>query len=167
MRARRALFCRSHAIEAWANDPAWNFHLRTPVNETRSPEPNKLSGVVFFYYEDLGPAADWYEHVIGFRKIHDEDWVKIFEVVPGCRLGLVSGGGATLKPVLEKGAMFSVETDDVEGWYRRLSTRDGSNILRPIDDAAQGAIRSFFLEDPGGYLLEFFTWRTGDDTPAR
>ena len=52
--------------------------------------------------------------------------------------------------------MVSLVTDEVDAWYDRLRGRDDVVFLKHIGDG--GGIRSFMLEDPGGYTIEFFQW---------
>lgn len=112
----------------------------------------------FFYYHDLPAASDWYEHKIGLRKVADEGWVIIFEVTPTAFIGLVNATGGTLRPAAEKGVLLSLETPDLEVWYARLKATEGSNVTQDIEIGAKGLIEEFRLQDPGGYVVEFFRW---------
>lgn len=130
--------------------------------DTKSQDGSGLriaGGVTFFYYQDLAKAADWYEHKLGFRRVADEGWVVIIEITPTSFIGLVNATDGTLRPIAEKGALLSIETPDLEGWYERLTATPGSNITQDIEIGAQGKIDEFRLEDPGGYTVEFFRWR--------
>ena len=52
--------------------------------------------------------------------------------------------------------MVSIVTSDVDGWYARVADNPSVRKLKPVAD--RGPIRSFMLEDPGGYTVEFFQW---------
>lgn len=123
------------------------------------PLPRIAGSVPFFYYQDLKVAAEWYEHQIGLRKVTDEGWVIIFEVTPTAFIGLVNATDGTLRPAAEKGVLLSLETPDLEAWYKRFKRIEGSNIIQDIEIGAQGLIEEFRLRDPGGYVVEFFRWR--------
>ena len=79
--------------------------------------PSVAAGVTFFYYDDLDEAADWYENKLGLNKLTDEGWVVIFELTDSSHLGLVNATDGSLKPTENKGAMFSIDTFDLEAWY--------------------------------------------------
>lgn len=130
--------------------------------DTKSQDQETLriaGGVPFFYYQDLAKAADWYEHELGFRKVADEGWVVIIEITPTSFIGLVNASDGTLRPMEAKGALLSIETPDLEAWYEQLAAKPGSNITQDIEIGAKGVIDEFRLEDPGGYVVEFFRWR--------
>ena len=39
-------------------------------------------------------------------------------------------------------------------------------VLKPIADSSTNPIRAFLIEDPGGYTIEFFSWKKVVDTEA-
>jgi len=121
--------------------------------------PSIAAGVPFFYYQDLASAADWYEHKLGLEKTTDEGWVVIFRLTPTSYIGLVNATDGTLRPAAEKGAMLSIETRELEAWYRRLKETQGVEMVSGIEDGAKGMIDKFIVRDPGGYLIEFFRWK--------
>ena len=125
----------------------------------KSAAPTIKAGVPFFYYHNLEEAAAWYEHKLGLKKHADEDWVVIFELNPSSHIGLVNASSGAMQPTKEKGAMLSIETDDLEGWYEKLQSTEGINMINGIEVGAQGLIDEFTVQDPGGYTVEFFRWR--------
>ena len=128
---------------------------------TKSQNTSELrisGGVPFFYYQDLAVAADWYEHTLGLRKVADEGWVAIIEITPTSFIGLVNATDGTLRPAAEKGAVLSIETPDLEAWHEKLTATPGSNITQNIEIGAKGKIEEFRMQDPGGYVVEFFRW---------
>ncbi len=119
----------------------------------------RIAGTVpFFYYSDLAAAADWYENKLGLRRVTDEGWVVIFEVAPTAFIGLVNASDGTLRPAREKGVLLSIETPDLVAWYNRLKAVEGINMKQGIKVGAKGMIEEFRLQDPGGYIVEFFRW---------
>ena len=123
-------------------------------------KPSIAAGVTFFYYDDLNEAADWYENKLGLNKITDEGWVVIFEWTDSLHLGLVNATEGTLKPTEDKGAMYSIETAELEAWYEKLKDVDGINMMQGIQESTNGMIEVFSITDPGGYIVEFFRWRS-------
>jgi|GEM_PF-196449 len=126
-----------------------------------TPAPSIAGGVPFFYYHDLAKAADWYEHKLGLKKYADEGWVVIFELTPSSYIGLVDATGGSLRPIEDKGALLSIETEDLEAWYERLRNINGINMIHGIETGGHGLIEEFRMTDPGGYIVEFFRWRMG------
>jgi len=118
-----------------------------------------------FYYDDLGPAREWYLRALGLRPTYDDGWVVILEFGPGMQLALVDGKRGFLKPVADKGTMLSIETDDLDGWYARAARAPGTRWLKgrevtstPPGLTEQKDITQFRLVDPGGYIVEFYRW---------
>ena len=121
--------------------------------------PPLSSTVTMFYYEDNGPAAHFYGEVLGLEKALDWDWIKFYKTGPASSVGLVTEGDGGWHKVQESNAvMLSLVTEDVDAWYERVTMHDDLLILKDIGDG--GPIRSFLLEDPGGYTVEFFEWLT-------
>lgn len=114
----------------------------------------------FFYYHDLREAADWYQNKLGLSKLTEEDWVVIFELTDTSYIGLVNATGGTLRPTEEKGALLSIETAELEAWYEKLKNIDGINMIHGIEGDDDGMIEEFRMADPGGYIVEFFRWRS-------
>ena len=126
-----------------------------------APVPTLDSQVTMFYYDDLDRPARFYGETLGFEKTLDWEWVKFFRTGPSSSVGLVrSGDGAWHKPQRRNAVMLSLVTDDVDLWYERVRAKPGVVVLKDIGEG--GGIRSFLLEDPGGYTVEFFQWLDGN-----
>lgn len=133
---------------------AQGFASQPPAN------PSVAAGVTFFYYDDLDEAADWYENKLGLIKLTDEGWVVIFELTDSSHLGLVNATEGSLKPTENKGAMFSIDTAELEAWHEKLKDVEGINMKQGIQESTNGMIEVFSIMDPGGYIIEFFRWRS-------
>ena len=133
---------------------AQGFASQPPAN------PSVAAGVTFFYYDDLDEAADWYENKLGLNKLTDEGWVVIFELTDSSHLGLVNATEGSLKPTENKGAMFSIDTAELEAWHEKLKDIDGINMRQGMQESTNGMIEVFSITDPGGYIIEFFRWRS-------
>jgi hypothetical protein len=115
-----------------------------------------------FYYKDNGPAAHFYGDVLGLEEELDWDWIKFYKTGPASSVGLVTEGDGGWHKVQDRNSvMLSLVTADVDAWYEHVSQHDDLNILKDISDG--GPIRSFLLEDPGGYTVEFFEWLTSPE----
>lgn len=115
------------------------------------------SSVTMFYYKDIEPAARFYGEILGLENYLDWDWVQFYKTGPASYVGLVTEGEGAWHKVREKNSvMLSLVSDDVDGWYERLRESGEVTFLKDVGNG--GPIRSFLLEDPGGYTVEFFQW---------
>ena len=119
--------------------------------------PTLSSQTTMFYYKDLSAADRFYGESLGLEKTLDWDWVKFYKTGPASTVGLVTEGDGAWHQVQEKNAvMLSLVTEEVDAWYARISGKSDVKVLKELGDG--GPIRSFLLEDPGGYTVEFFQW---------
>lgn len=143
-----------------------NLRFRTAANveadcttrqEINRMRPTTDEQVVMFYYKNLDAADRFYGEILGFEKTLDEDWVKFYKTSATSTVGLVMEGEGAWHRVQEKNAvMLSIVTHEVDAWYNTLQQKDDVTFLKEISDG--GLVRSFLLEDPGGYTVEFFEW---------
>lgn len=113
--------------------------------------------ITMLYYEDLDAATRFYGETLGLEKTFDWDWIRFYRTGPSSSVGIVrEGGGAWHEAQPVNAVMLSLVTSDVDAWYARIRDKEDVVILKDIDDG--GGIRSFLLEDPGGYTVEFFEW---------
>lgn len=113
--------------------------------------------VTMFYYEDIDAATRFYGDILGLENTLDWTWVRFFRTGPSSTVGLVTEGDGGWHKVQDSNAvMLSLVTEDVDAWYAALGSRDDVPILKPIGNS--GPVRSFLMEDPGGYTVEFFQW---------
>lgn len=136
-----------------------NATVLTTVSAADDGRPAIAGSLPFFYYNDLPAAADWYRNKLGLKPLTEEDWVVIFELNASSYIGLVKAGSGLLKPTEDKGAIFSIDTPDLEAWWDRLKDMEGINIKNGIRTGADGMIESFSVYDPEGYIVEFFRWK--------
>ena len=137
-----------------------NLMVLLPGSAAQNTNPSIAGVVPFFYYNNLREAADWYENKLGFKKVTEEDFVVIFEISNTAYLGLVNATGGSLQPTEEKGVLLSIETAELESWYEKLNAVDGINMIQGIVESDNGMIEEFRMIDPGGYIIEFFRWRS-------
>jgi catechol 2,3-dioxygenase-like lactoylglutathione lyase family enzyme len=128
--------------------------------EVAAVEPPRFKEqYVMLYYPDITAAARFYGGVMGLTATLDEEWVKLYEVLPGSFIGVVREGGTAYHTAQEKNAvMVSLVTDDVDGWYARFKEAADTPILLEIYDSTSVPIRAFLVADPGGYTVEIFQW---------
>ena len=127
------------------------------MTECLASAPSLSSSVTMLYYKDIGPAARFYGDILGLELELDWDWIRFYKTGPASSVGLVTEGDGAWHEVREQNAvMLSLVTEDVDAWYQRIAGRADVIVLKDIGDG--GPIRSFLLEDPGGYTVEFFEW---------
>ncbi|MEZ4664668.1 MAG: VOC family protein [Caldilineaceae bacterium] len=111
------------------------------------------SQVTFLYYDDLAPVVDFYENILEFELVEDQQWAKIYRTSGSSFIGLVDGTRGFRKPLANSAVLCTLVVDDVPGWYERLKAR-GVKILREPQVYAEIQVHCFFFEDPGGYAYE-------------
>lgn len=127
------------------------------TEEVDSMELTTDAQVVMFYYKNLADADRFYGEILGLEKTLDYDRVKFYKTSANGTVGLVAEGDGAWHQVQDKNAvMLSIVTSEVDAWYDMLRQKDGVVFLKEIGDG--GPIRSFLIEDPGSYTVEFFEW---------
>ncbi len=115
---------------------------------------------VMLYYEDLEAPAAFYGDLLGLEAVMDEEWVKLYRVLPHSFIGVNKGGeeGKTWhQPQEHNAVMVSIVTEDVDAWYEVIKQSE-VEILKDIHNHPSVPIRAFLVADPGGYTVEFFQW---------
>jgi len=142
---------------------------RLPIRTTSSGQadcvpatPPLTEQITMLYYEDIAAAAHFYGEVLGLKKTFDWDWVRFYTTGPSSSVGVVrEGEGAWHETQASNAVMLSLVTSDVDTWYAKVKDREEAVVLKELGNG--GGIRSFMLEDPGGYTVEFFEWLPADD----
>jgi predicted enzyme related to lactoylglutathione lyase len=114
---------------------------------------NFQSQITFLYFKDLQPAAYFFEDVMGFEKVDDQEWARLYRVGGNAFVGAVSGEKAFHQPQEKSAVLVTLAVDDVPAWYAYLQGR-GIKILREMQDRKDNQVRCFFIEGPGGYAFE-------------
>jgi len=123
----------------------------------RQDIPSLDSQVTMLYYKNFDDAVHFYGSTLGLEMEFDWPWIKFFKTGPSSSVGIVAEGeGAWHKAQETNAVMLSLVTSEVDAWNDRLKDRDDVTFLKEIGDG--GGIRSFMLQDPGGYTVEFFEW---------
>lgn len=122
--------------------------------------PPYTGAITFFYYDKLEAAVCWYRDVIGLEPLMVEDWMALFQVTPGHRLGLVGASEGSQSPIegSNKGTMLSIETDCLEDWHKRFLEAGADGLDGGFQPGCRGRTIEFRVRDPGGYYIEFFRW---------
>jgi catechol 2,3-dioxygenase-like lactoylglutathione lyase family enzyme len=121
----------------------------------------RIGGVMtIFYYEDVAPAIAFYEHVLGFEKVLDLGWGATFRVAGQSFLTVVDSEGGCQRAIAgpNKGAILSIETDDLEAWRAKLESAGVISLEADLKSGCDGRSIEFHVRDPGDYVVEFFHW---------
>jgi len=115
--------------------------------------------ITFFYYDDLERASKFYGDVMGFEKVIDVDFAKVYKAAENTHVGLVDGKRGFLKAAEDKPVMLSFMVDDVDSWHRHLQGR-GVKIDQPPKQADYLRMKVLLFKDPEGYVLEILQFLT-------
>lgn len=111
------------------------------------------SQITFLYYQNLQSAQYFYEELLGLRLAQDQGWAKIYQLNGTAFIGIVDEAYGSLKTQPENAVMVSLVVDDVAGWYAYIQTC-GIAIYKPLAHSAELNMDYFFIQDPGGYVIE-------------
>jgi catechol 2,3-dioxygenase-like lactoylglutathione lyase family enzyme len=127
------------------------------MEETSSEALDIQANSVFFYYPDLEEAETFYGTLLGFEKVLDYGFAKIFQLSPSTFIGLVDETKGMHYPSEPKSVTLSFVTNEIDQWYRYLTERDVP-MRSPLNDSSRIPIKGFVALDPAGYFLEFETF---------
>ena len=111
------------------------------------------SQITFLYYDDLQMASEFYEDVMGFELVEDQEWTRIYRVNAGAYLGIVAGEKGFHRPQDKTAVLITLLVNDVVKWYEYLEAK-GVKMLTGLEEKEDIQVRCFFFEDSGGYALE-------------
>lgn len=112
-----------------------------------------------FYYKDIAAARRFYGGILGLKATFNDEWVTLYEVLPGALLGVVQEGGTAFHPArAENSVMLSLVTVDVDRWHARLKEFPDVSFVKEPYNHEKVPIRALLVTDPGGYTVEFFQW---------
>ncbi len=119
--------------------------------------PKAKGFITFLYYDQLKEAAAFYEDILGFEVIDDQQWARIYRVEGSAYLGIVAGEKGFHRPKADSAVLLTLVVDDVDSWYDKL-TAQGVPVLRELETHEDIQVRCFFIQDPGGYAIEIQTF---------
>ncbi len=112
-----------------------------------------------FYYKDIAGARRFYGDILGLTPTYNDEWVTLYQVLPGALLGVVQEGGTAYHPARsENSVMLSLVTDNVDRWHEKLQAHPDIPMVKAPYNHDKVPIRAMLVRDPGGYTVEFFQW---------
>lgn len=116
------------------------------------------SQITFLYTENLAKSAPFYEDVLGLPLAVDQGSCRIYRIVGSqAYIGLCERA----EPRTKDGLIFTIVTQDVDGWYERITSK-GITCEYPPKLNETYHIYHFFVRDPSGYLIEVQRFATED-----
>jgi predicted enzyme related to lactoylglutathione lyase len=106
--------------------------------------------VTFFYCEDLEKTSQFYQNVFNLEMVLDQGTCRIFRVCGDAFVGFCQ---KEEPPTDKSSVIFTLVTQDVDGWYRHLSEHS-VQIEKPPTENPIYNIYQMFVRDPNGYLIE-------------
>jgi len=112
---------------------------------------------VFLYYENLPGAQEFYEEILGLKRVLDYGFATIHQISPTTYVSLVDETWGMHKTTQPKTVTLSFITEEVDAWYQYLIEKD-VQIHHALGNATRHPTRGFVAYDPEGYFLEFETF---------
>jgi catechol 2,3-dioxygenase-like lactoylglutathione lyase family enzyme len=106
--------------------------------------------VTFLYCEDLERTAKFYESIFNLEMVLDQGNCRIYRVCENAFLGFCQKAEA---PADKSSVIFTLVTQDVDGWYRHLVEQE-VQVEKPPTENPIYNIYQMFVRDPDGYLIE-------------
>lgn len=107
--------------------------------------------ITFLYTRDLQRTSRFYSAVMGLKLVLQQEGCRIWQVTETAFLGFCERDNAPLDE--SNNVIFTFVTDDVDGWFQRLSAMGVKFTKAPAENPIYD-IYNCFLRDPNGYLLE-------------
>jgi len=107
--------------------------------------------VTFLYTQDLERSAAFYGQTLGLTMVLDQGGCRIFRSSANAFVGVCQSREAG--PANPDGVIVTFVTEDVDGWYDKLTAR-GVTFDAPPRENTDYNIYHCFLRDPDGYKIE-------------
>ena len=112
---------------------------------------------VFLYYENLSRAQEFYEEILGLKRVLDYGFATIHQISPTTNVSLVDETRGMHKTTQPKTVTLSFITEEIDAWYQFLIGKD-VQMHHPLGNATRHPTRGFVAYDTEGYFLEFETF---------
>ena len=112
---------------------------------------NFEQSITFLYTRDLATTSHFYSEVMQIPLILDQGDCRVWQITETAFIGFCERETAPTEP--STNLIFTLVTDDVDGWHTRLVAA-GADITKPPTLNEKYNIYHIFFRDPNGYLLE-------------
>jgi len=110
--------------------------------------------IAFIYYRNLATGIDFYENILGFTRIIDQGWCKIYQISDSGYLGIVDEKKGMQNWHADKTVQICIRVPDVLPWYDYCSELELKNMSE-LFVSDELMIKAFVFDDPEGYQVEF------------
>jgi catechol 2,3-dioxygenase-like lactoylglutathione lyase family enzyme len=110
---------------------------------------------VFFYYEDVEAAAEFYRETMGFRIVADYGFAKIVQVASKSFITLVDETKGMHSAAEPKTTAIALVTNELDEWWDYIQTQDIEMRSTEYKVVEGRPHHGFVAIDPEGYFLEF------------
>jgi len=119
------------------------------------PHPSIDAQITFIYTTSLERSAGFYERMLGLRLAVDQGGCRIYHVSGASYVGVCQRAAEDIQlpSAGKRSVILTLVTEEVDAWYRRLTTL-GVMFESPPRSNPEYGIYHVFLRDPNGYLLE-------------
>lgn len=125
------------------------------MNKRPSLKMNKAEKLIaFIYYKNLDKGIDFYENVLGFSRIIDQGWCKIYQISDSGYLGIVDEKKGMQNWHADKTVQICIRVPDVGPWYE-YCREQGLHNMSQMFVSEELKIKAFVFDDPEGYQIEF------------
>ncbi|MFO7626784.1 MAG: VOC family protein [Candidatus Fermentibacteraceae bacterium] len=105
--------------------------------------------ITFGYTRNMEETHLFYNGLLKLPMVLDQGRCRIYRVSPGGFIGFCEG----TRPDPENSVMITLVTDDVDGWFGRVSS-EGHTVIKAPAMNPEFKIYHCFVKDPSGYTVE-------------
>jgi predicted enzyme related to lactoylglutathione lyase len=109
--------------------------------------------ITWLYYKDLPKAIHFYEEVMGFERVVDQGWSKIYKIRNGAYVGLVDESKGYHRAHEAKPVILCMNVHDADAWWNKLK-ENGVELEEQPEESERLKIKVFMFKDPEGYVIE-------------
>jgi len=109
--------------------------------------------ITFFYYNNLQRAENFYSSIMGFKKVIDVSYAKVFKISEGAHIGIVNSKDGYIKPSKDKPVMLTIIVEDIESWLHSL-TEKGIKLKEELVTRPKPNMTTMIITDPEDYVIE-------------
>ena len=124
----------------------------------RAKELGIKATILWMYYKDMAAIQKFYEEVMGFERVVDQGWAKIYANSKTGFIGPVDETKGMHRSTEKKGVTASWFTANVDAWFEYLKGQESFRLRTPEILDESGKVRVFVGYDPEGYFLELDTF---------
>lgn len=141
----------------WIASSATGSEAQEKAAQVTHPHIGLQITILYYKDKDMAAGEHFYGTVMGLKKTFDQGGVKNYQLTEASFVGLVEEGhGHHQAPKTTPAVMLSLETKDLDGWYRQLKARK-AKLSKELDaNDGRPMVQPILLKDPAGYTVEIW-----------